>query len=318
MKKALVLLLLGVCLAEDLISNEKVDKIKKSGAKWNVTDPGKNPLNKHSVEMFKEMLKGNMQMHKESKLVDNEPVTEEEVSDEKANSSDEPNVDREARADSLYDKWGILKNFDGRTLWGDCIHAGGTQGTCNGCWAFGILNHLSDRFCIRGKNVILSVQDMLECTTGNNCCQGGLASNGYNYMMNTGVVAASCKSYTKRCSECRPSSCTRYKCQKNSMFWADTIQQAKREIYNNGPIELVFDVYEDFPNYASGVYYHTSTKILGVHTVEVLGWGTENGMDYWLCKNSWGSDWGDSGFFKIKIGDSDNNSALTTCQPLIS
>ena len=101
------------------------------------------------------------------------------------------------------------------------------------------------------------------------------------------------------------------------MFWAEGIPDAKQEIYNNGPIEGVFDVYDDFPYYESGVYYKTSTKYIGVHTVEILGWGKESGMDYWLCKNSWGTDWGDSGFFKIKMGDCGINDAMTTCQPQV-
>lgn len=315
--KALLLLLLGIALAEDLIDFEKAQELKDKGVTWKVADPTKNPLRRQSLESFKEMLQGDKVSYKEDRasIIDKEllsPVTDEETTDA---DSTLPDVDHEARADT--DKWGLPINFDGRTQWGKCIKSGGDQSTCNGCWAFGIINLLNDRFCIKGKDITLSVQDLLECTPGNKCCTGGYASNGYKYMMDVGVVAASCKQFRKTCNECRPSSCTRYKCKPNSMFWATTIQQAQREIQKNGPIQAVFDVYDDFPYYEEGVYYKTSKNLLGIHTVEVLGWGVEKDIRYWLCKNSWGDDWGDKGFFKIKMGDCDVNSALTACTPLV-
>eukprot|EP00826_Nyctotherus_ovalis_P052187 TRINITY_DN658_c0_g1_i7.p1 TRINITY_DN658_c0_g1~~TRINITY_DN658_c0_g1_i7.p1 ORF type:complete len:323 (-),score=73.58 TRINITY_DN658_c0_g1_i7:139-1107(-) len=320
--KAILLLLLGIALAEDVVTYDRAQELKESGILWEVADPDTNPLRRQSIESFKEMLHGNKKLFKEERpdASESELLAQhyEEDGEPVSADSEVPLIDREARADTQLDKWGLPVNFDGREVWGACIHTSGDQGTCNGCWAFGIINHLSDRFCVQGRDVKLSVQDLLECTTGNRCCDGGYASNGYKYLMETGVVAESCKRFRKSCTECKPSSCTRYKCKPSSMFWATTIQQAKREIQNNGPIEAVFDVYDDFPYYSSGVYYKTSNTLLGIHTVEVLGWGTENGMNYWLCKNSWGNNWGDSGFFKIKMGDCDVNAALTTCAPLIS
>jgi len=70
----------------------------------------------------------------------------------------------------------------------------------------------------------------------------------------------------------------------------------------NGPLAVAFTVYADFPTYTSGVYTHTEGSALGGHAVAMLGWGTENGKDYWLIKNSWSAKWGDAGFFKIKRG----------------
>ena len=92
------------------------------------------------------------------------------------------------------------------------------------------------------------------------------------------------------------------------------------EIYTNGPVEGAFVVYEDFPTYKSGVYSHHTGEALGGktvwqnkicinkclgHAIRVLGWGVENGEKYWLCGNSWNTDWGDNGFFKIKRGNNE-------------
>ncbi|CAG2178522.1 unnamed protein product [Oppiella nova] len=40
----------------------------------------------------------------------------------------------------------------------------------------------------------------------------------------------------------------------------------------------------------------------GSHAVIIVGWGTENGQDYWLIKNSWGTGWGEAGYFKMVRG----------------
>eukprot|EP00937_MAST-01D_sp_MAST-1D-sp2_P006676 g6676.t1 len=69
-----------------------------------------------------------------------------------------------------------------------------------------------------------------------------------------------------------------------------------------GPISATFTVMEDFPAYKSGVYSHTTAKALGGHAVEIVGYGTEGGKNYWLVKNSWNDKWGDNGFFKILRG----------------
>lgn len=74
------------------------------------------------------------------------------------------------------------------------------------------------------------------------------------------------------------------------------------EIYNNGPITAIFEIYADFLSYKSGVYQRTTDNDVGNHVVKVIGWGVENNTDYWLVANEWNTDWGDRGFFKIIRG----------------
>lgn len=105
--------------------------------------------------------------------------------------------------------------------------------------------------------------------------------------------------------------------------------EIKQEIYKNGPVEGAFTVYEDFvmyktgknthtstPKYSkstfwhnsnpecglfptvssrAGVYQHVTGSALGGHAIKMLGWGEEDGVPYWLCANSWNTDWGENG-----------------------
>jgi len=74
------------------------------------------------------------------------------------------------------------------------------------------------------------------------------------------------------------------------------------ELYTNGPFEIAFEVYEDFLNYKSGIYIHQAGKMAGGHAVKLIGWGEEGGVPYWIVANSWNTDFGEDGFFRIVRG----------------
>jgi len=80
-------------------------------------------------------------------------------------------------------------------------------------------------------------------------------------------------------------------------------------------METSFNVYSDFMNYKSGIYKHTSGTLEGGHAVKILGWGVEGGVNYWICANSWGTSWGEKGFFRIAYGQCGIDSAVYGCTP---
>lgn len=84
-----------------------------------------------------------------------------------------------------------------------------------------------------------------------------------------------------------------------------SVEDIQADILNNGPVEGAFLVPPSFFNYQSGVFVpQPGEGTVGGHAIKILGWGTENDVDYWLCANSWGASWGGlDGFFKIKRGD---------------
>jgi len=202
------------------------------------------------------------------------------------------------------------------------------QSACGSCWAFGAVEAMTDRNCIHlNKQLSLSAADMAFCC--DNCgdgCNGGYPSAAWDYWVSTGLVEETCWPYpfpscdhhmpnsTNPCpSEEYPSASCPNQCN-NSMSWETDIHfgasayslsgpdDIMKEIYTNGPAEAAFTVYEDFLTYKSGVYTHITGDELGGHAVKFVGWGVENGVNYWLMANSWNPHWGLNGFFKIARG----------------
>jgi len=73
-------------------------------------------------------------------------------------------------------------------------------------------------------------------------------------------------------------------------------------IMAGGPVETAFSVFDDFENYAGGIYHHVTGKLGGGHAVKFVGWGVEGGVKYWKVANSWNPYWGEKGYFRIKRG----------------
>lgn len=87
-----------------------------------------------------------------------------------------------------------------------------------------------------------------------------------------------------------------------------------QEIYQRGPIGCSVVSNPSFRNYTGGVYEDTQgySKNSTNHVVSIVGWGVENGQKYWIGRNSWGTYWGEEGFFRIVRG-SNNIKVESNC-----
>jgi cathepsin C len=87
------------------------------------------------------------------------------------------------------------------------------------------------------------------------------------------------------------------------------------ELYNNGPFVVSFEPEYDFILYKSGIYHKVENNLVTPpgdkpewekvdHSVLIVGWGEDEltREKFWLVQNTWGPDWGESGFFRIRRG----------------
>ncbi|MGW0950045.1 C1 family peptidase [Streptomyces sp. NPDC002623] len=75
----------------------------------------------------------------------------------------------------------------------------------------------------------------------------------------------------------------------------------RRDIATYGSVVACFYVYQDFFSYGGGIYRRQTDTLAGGHCVSLVGY--DDTQSCWIAKNSWGTDWGEHGYFRIGYGE---------------
>ena len=204
---------------------------------------------------------------------------------------------------------------------------------CGSCWAQGTTSALADRFNIMlgDKNptpIGLNAQAIVNCRAGGSC-NGGNPGGVYSFAYKEGIPDSSCEQYVAhnlekgscepidKCKDCTWPPCpvgetcqdkcwaVDYKHYYVSNYYSlSGKDKMKAEIFKNGPISCGIEVTDKFEKYTGGIYSEWKLFPMINHEISVVGYGVdqETGQEYWVGRNSWGTYWGENGFFKMATG----------------
>jgi C1A family cysteine protease len=185
------------------------------------------------------------------------------------------------------------------------------QGYCGSCYAYASAEAISSQLRnLTGTFVQLSPQNIVDCSSdlGNYGCDGGYFDASYWYAQLNGLMSLADYPETSAetgepgdsCSFDSSSSKTSVTSWRNVRFGDEAaLMQAVAQV---GPVSVGIDAHLDsFMLYSDGVYSDTECTPNVDHAVLIVGYGTTtDGVDYWLVKNSWGTNWGMDGYFMME------------------
>ncbi|CAD5208695.1 unnamed protein product [Bursaphelenchus xylophilus] len=180
------------------------------------------------------------------------------------------------------------------------------QGKCGACWAFSVVGNIEGLWKKKSGDLVrLSEQELVDCDRRDKGCQGGNMLVTYSEIIRLGGLVKEedypYKGRNERCNLERNQIVAKIDSFVHINQNEETIKQY---LYEHGPISVGINA-NPLQYYSRGVFHPTSSRCSprGLnHAVTLVGYGVDGKDPYWLVKNSWGTRWGENGYFRIYRG----------------
>ncbi|GAB6020865.1 hypothetical protein CHUAL_003515 [Chamberlinius hualienensis] len=194
------------------------------------------------------------------------------------------------------------------------------QAICGSCWTFGTVATIEGAYFLKTGNLVkLSEQSLVDCAWGeqNNGCDGGEDWRAYQWIMRNGGIPSdeSYGPYIGQDGFCRADQSNKLAEMTGYVnVTQGDIEALKIALVSHGPISVAIDAsHKDLSFYSHGVYYNPKCNNTAEgldHAVLAVGYGTQDGEDYWIIKNSWSTYWGNDGY--VLMSRRNNNCGVAT------
>ena len=204
--------------------------------------------------------------------------------------------------------WDGNAGMPGQDWTGKAVTDVKNQAQCGSCWAFSATGGAEGAYAIANGTIkSFSEQQLVDCaggSYGNQGCNGGLMDQAFDYMKDNGIQLESSYQYTARDGTCRADpSLMAFKIDSYTDVPQDDNSELIKAIYA-APVSVAIAVDFYFQAYTGGIYNHWSCGTGLDHGVLAVGYGSDNGQDFYKVKNSWGTSWGEEGYIRFARKDS--------------
>jgi cathepsin F/cysteine peptidase B len=183
------------------------------------------------------------------------------------------------------------------------------QGRCGSCWSFSSTGNMEGQHFLATQNLVsLSEEMLVQCSSkdGNHGCQGGLMDNAFKWTIANGGIAAE-DTYPYTSGSGQTGTCDQSKESPIAAKFSSIkdISQSEDQmaafVGTSGPLSIAVDAAKGWQTYKGGIMTTCTGKQLD-HGVLAVGFGSDNGQDYWIVKNSWNTNWGEEGYIRLARG----------------
>jgi C1A family cysteine protease len=199
------------------------------------------------------------------------------------------------------------------------------QGQCGSCWAFSVIGNMEGVWFLAGHTLTsLSEEQVVDCSNTDYGCSGGWpfwamtdmdgspyngqidTEAGYPYTAGNGA-SGTCQFSTSDVGAVEPA----YKSYCNEQTNTCTSAQIQQLLITYGPLSACLDA-TPMQSYTGGVDHPSDCDPTYIdHCITIVGYGVDSGNPFWKIKNSWGTSWGESGYYRLYRDDS--NSGMGVC-----